>query len=158
MVKCPKCAELIQPEAKICRFCGAKFNNNVGFMPWWAWIVCAVFLLYIIGSGDSATTDADETPVALLDAKTRAECGALIAKAMQSDVITSRPAPHRIEIRDATWALIDADTKRNTMYAVACELYGKKFSDLKFSENVVVYGATSGKRLAQLTSMGVSFE
>lgn len=28
--KCPDCAEAVQPEAKVCRFCGHEFTNDEG--------------------------------------------------------------------------------------------------------------------------------
>jgi hypothetical protein len=42
--KCPRCAELIQPEAQICRFCNAAVaSRNKGFP--FKWFVAAFFIL-----------------------------------------------------------------------------------------------------------------
>lgn len=128
--------------------------------PFWL-VLAGIGLLYFLGSiGGETESPLSQRPPRpeLLSVDVRKQCSDLIQKAMDDSVITKRPSANRIEIADATWALIDADTKRNTMAAVACDAFGKKAEDLDLSQYIVVYGATSGKRMAMLTSVGVQFD
>ncbi|TSB04568.1 zinc ribbon domain-containing protein [Sphingorhabdus contaminans] len=153
-VKCPKCAELIQKDAKVCRYCGAKFNSAAGT------VIGAIALggLILLYFGSSSSDVATPASIETLSPQVRQQCGELISNALKSGVITKRPSANRIEFADATWATIDADTKRSTMAAVSCDAFGKTSGDLDFNQYVVVYGSTSGKRLAMLTSAGFDFE
>ena len=151
---------MVQLEAKVCRYCGAKFSTGMNG-TFWAVVVGIALLAWIGASGDNPDENVGSNAVATvepLSAEVRQQCTEQLQKGIDGQVITNRPKPSRIEVPDAVWSQIDADAKRNMMAAVACDAFGKKSDDLNYSQYVVVYGATSGKRLAMLSSDGVKFE
>lgn len=56
------------------------------------------------------------------------------------------------------WAQMDASDKTALLALLACDAYGKRGPDLNILEFTVAYGWRSGKRLAMLTSVGITFE
>lgn len=126
-------------------------NRQLGFG-----CIGLIVLVALIGM---CTPDSDTAPgassaaVAKLPEEAVAKCRKLLATGEQVGVIKSRPAPNRINVDDALWAQLDAETKDRTMQAVACDVW--QTSMPPSSDHVVAYGHRSGKRVQMLTSVGM---
>lgn len=159
MKKCPKCAELVQPDAKVCKHCGFQFPDNASLFRNIAVAAGAIFFVWYCSTLDPTTDPGDvDRPVSLVDASTRAGCAKAIEDGTKQGIVRKRPSADRVDVEDATWRLMAADDKRALLALVACDAFGKRAGDLDLSEHVVAYGYRSGKRLAIMTSVGVQFE
>lgn len=153
MIKCPKCAELIQPDAKVCKHCGAKFTHSgCGAV---AGVAVLGFLAFLFFSGEDTPPAAPATPVG---AAVRQQCADVIDLAKKEGVVRDRPAANRINVDELRWAALPASTKTDVLKGLACDAFGVQPDDLGAMDYVVAYGFRSGKRLAMLGSTGVTFE
>jgi phage FluMu protein Com len=163
MKKCPSCAEIIQTEAKRCRFCGQEFSTTEihesqrreSHAKLWraAPIFVVVLALIWMCSSPNPSTRTSSDAVASVDPK---PCDDLLAKAERSGLIKERPSPERINVEDGRWADFPASSKRGLMLALRCSLLrGQPGSEMDY---VVAYGYRSGRRVAMATSVGVTFE
>lgn len=160
MIKCPKCAELIQPDAKLCKHCGANFGNS-GCANLAAIVAVIALLYFFFGDANDAPPGSSQSssnaPVPL-SAEVRKQCASLIDLGKKEGVIRERPAANRINVDELRWAALPASTKTDVLKGLACDAFGVQMDDLGAMEFVVAYGFRSGKRLAMFGAEGTSFE
>lgn len=158
---CPRCAETVQAAAVVCRYCGTNLAPKVTVH----WVVVAFVGLCLVASVKNCSSNPEspappiERPAPLLSAEIRSECKLEIGKATLRGIVKSRPAPNRVNVEEFRWRALPATDKEALLALVACDSYGKKPGELTpLSDYIVAYGHRSGKRLAMLTSIGMSFE
>lgn len=84
-----------------------------------------------------------------------ATCENVVTEAKKARVVLGRPDARRIDVDEMSWAMLPADAKRGLLKAVRCVALG---GDPTRYGTASAYGYRSGKRLAQATSVGVTFD
>ncbi len=116
-------------------------------------------LLFVLaldgGGGGSNAANSATSPAAYYSAERIRECQRVITLARQSGLVMTRPTERRIEVDEAVWNSLVADSKRALLQAVFCVAFRGQPDTL---DNVVVDGYYSGKRLAVASDTGVNFE
>lgn len=110
-----------------------------------------------IASAAVAEAAAEAAP-AVVDATTRAECRDTVRQLERAGLIKGRPRAGRIDVDDRLWAEMPAQMKSRALQAVSCDVQGRFIPAGFDDEAIAAYGWRSGKRLALLTQVGVSFE
>lgn len=159
MKKCLKCAELVQPDATICKHCGFKFPDDARLVRNLLIAAIAIGGVYWCSTQDPTSGSVSQDPAAVaLDAKARASCAQAIDQATKDGIVRQRPAPNRVNVEEAAWQLMPADQKRALLSLVACDAFGKREADLDAAEYAVAYGFRNGRRLAMLSSADFTFD
>lgn len=151
---CPRCAEEVQEAASVCKHCGYRLKGRYAGAA--AAGLLLVFAVSFCGSPGSDKAKTSPAAVPKLAAAQIAECSALLEKGKEAGLIKARPSANRINVEDALWRSMPADSKNGMLAALACDAFNA--TTLSTEQHVVAYGHRSGRRLAMLTSVGVNHE
>lgn len=166
--KCPACRSQIDTQAVRCPMCRHDLTPAQQADAARAGLVSTamrfgIIMLGVLAVGWCSTSKPISNPdpmatAAALPVHTQAErdrCGAFISKARKAGLVASLDGT-RINVNEGPWLASKASVKRALVQSAACNIWG---TDLPPSgEYVVVYGEHSGRRMAMLTEVGMSFE
>lgn len=175
---CAKCGVAIPEGAAFCPGCGTPqdlappLSSNpqivnappvdrkpLGCLGVGAIVVFVLIIMASIGNRSTGNSSSTALPIES-KAATRGdaqlkECARLIKVGQASGVILGRPDGRRIDVDEMMWTALSADAKRGMLAALRCDAYQGQAGAL---DEAVAYGYHSGKRLAMITSVGVTFD
>lgn len=171
MKPCPRCAEQVQPAARICRWCGYAFTEDetraaerdatfsrVGkALPG---VLLLVFIVWTCNGVDKevAHDRAREVAAAQASIMDPKPCAAQLRKEQRSGLIRAWPRGDEIQVDEWRWVEMPADAKRATMMALRCHALGGRADDSEIGMFVRAYGWRSGRELASASRYGVTLE
>lgn len=132
----------------------------------WAVLIAAFLVLVLIAPGIHPLRRAvpPTQPVAVfppvppqqkVGSSQLAQCERVIQQGQQLGLIRSRPQKERIDVDENLWGLMDASERRGLLLALQCSAHP---SAARPEGPALIYGARSGKMLAQASARGTTLD
>lgn len=163
--KCQACREMIDYDASVCPKCRSKQHSSglSNLVKIGLGIAVLAFIGSAIDGGEEDQSASQfengfpSTATTRLPSDTIAGCSKAIDEA-ETNGMGQRRGKGRFDVNEISWSIMKADDKRAMLAMLACSDLGKNMEQMSGSEYVVLYNNDSGKRLAMLSDLGVTFE